>query len=104
MSTKPGQVHPEWVRFLGLSQQPTHYATGFDYGATYDPSHLDALTDDTSAEGDVIGRLQLDFTLPPLESRQIVFTIGLYAAGASAWIAAPCSGESLARPRVSFEV
>jgi glycogen debranching enzyme len=73
--------HPEWVRVLGLSQQPTHYATGFDYGATYDPSHLDALTDDTSAEGDVIGRLQLDFTLPPLESRQIVFTIGLYAAG-----------------------
>jgi hypothetical protein len=73
--------NPNWVRILGLSEQPTNYGSDFDFGGTYDPSHLHPLSGDTTREGDLIGRLQLDVTLKPREQRRLCFTIGVYAHG-----------------------
>jgi hypothetical protein len=75
------QSHPEAVRIFGLSERPTMYGSDFDVGGTYDPTHLHALTNNTDAVGDVIGRLQLDVLLQPNQHRRLWFRVGLYASG-----------------------
>ncbi|HZY95549.1 MAG TPA: amylo-alpha-1,6-glucosidase [Candidatus Cybelea sp.] len=72
---------PQWVRIVGLSERPTKYGCDFDFGGTYDPSHLHDLSNDTSIEGDVLGRLQYDVTVKAGARCELCFKIGVYAAG-----------------------
>lgn len=72
---------PEWVRIFALSEAPSRYGCDLDFGNTYDISHLHALRNNTTIQGDLIGRLQLDLTLKPNERRDFCFKISLYACG-----------------------
>jgi mannosylglycerate hydrolase MGH1-like protein len=72
---------PEWVRIFGLSEAPSAYGGDFDYGGTYDITLLHDVRNKTSAEGDVIGRLQLDMILKAGERRKFCFIAGVYANG-----------------------
>jgi len=72
---------PDLVRVFGLSEPPTAYGSDFDFGATYDYSHLPSLSNTTAAIGDVIGRLHLDLAIEAGERRRMFFTLALYATG-----------------------
>lgn len=72
---------PEWVRIFGLSEPPTRYGCDFDYGGTYDAAYLHSVRDSTEAQGDVLGRLQLDVTINPGATRRFCFIAGVYARG-----------------------
>lgn len=74
--------NPDWVRVFGASEAPSHYAADSDYARSYDTSYQDSLDDTiTSTTGDLIGRLQWDFTLPPGERHRLWFAIGVYGKG-----------------------
>ena len=77
------ESRPDVVRIFGVSQQPTAYGSDFDVAATYDLSHLHTLSNDTSAVGDPVGRLQLDVMINPGERCSLSFVIGAYAHGES---------------------
>jgi hypothetical protein len=61
---------PQWIRVIGGSEAPARFAADCDYARSYDPAYQDALNDDTSVTGDLIGRLQWDFALAPSERRR----------------------------------
>jgi Bacterial alpha-L-rhamnosidase 6 hairpin glycosidase domain len=69
---------PRWIRVIGGSEAPARFAADCDYAQSYDPAYRDALDDDTSATGDLIGRLQWDFALAPSECRRFWFAVGVY--------------------------
>ena len=70
---------PHWIRVFGATEAPTRFGADYDYARSYDPAFQDALEDDTTATGDLIGRLQWDFSLAPGERRRFWFAIGSYA-------------------------
>lgn len=72
---------PQLIRVLGSAQAPKRFAADTDFARSYDPAYEDALNDDTSATGDLIGRLQWDFALAPSERRRFWFAVGVYTAG-----------------------
>ena len=72
---------PQWIRVMGGSETPARFAADCDYARSYDPAYQDALNDDTSATGDLIGRLQWDFALAPSERRRFWFAVGVYTDG-----------------------
>jgi hypothetical protein len=72
---------PQWIRVIGGSEAPARFAADCDYGRSYDPAYQDALNDDASATGDLIGRLQWDFALAPSERRRFWFAVGVYTDG-----------------------
>ena len=72
---------PQWIRIIGGSEAPARFAADCDYARSYDPAYQDALNDDTSATGDLIGRLQWDFALAPSERRRFWFAVGVYTDG-----------------------
>jgi Bacterial alpha-L-rhamnosidase 6 hairpin glycosidase domain len=72
---------PQWTRVFGASETPTHFGADVDFARSYDPMYQDELDDDASATGDLIGRLQWDFSLAPSEQRRFWFAIGVYADG-----------------------
>jgi hypothetical protein len=72
---------PHWIRVFGAMEAPTRFCTDCDYARSYDPAFQDALEDDTSATGDIIGRLQWDFSLEPGERHRFWFAVGLSADG-----------------------
>ncbi len=71
----------DWVRIMGGSEAPTRFGADCDFARSYDPTYRGALDDDTSATGEIIGRLQWDFTLAPGERHSFWFAVGVYAAG-----------------------
>ncbi len=73
-------THPDWVRVFTVSE-PARYCVDLDFGSMYDPITVQALKNTIDAEGDVLGHLQLDFTLAPDERRRICFTVALSSAG-----------------------
>jgi hypothetical protein len=76
------------VRIFGLDVEPTRYGTTFDYGSVSDRSHIHALSNDTSACGDILGAMQLDISLRPDESKSFSVVTGVYAHGESAAVGA----------------
>lgn len=70
---------PSWTRVLGATEIPTRFGADCDYARSYDPAFQDALNDDTSAAGDLIGRLQWDFSLAPGDRHRFWFAVGVYA-------------------------
>ena len=66
---------------MGGSETPARFAADCDYARSYDPAYQDALNDDTSATGDLIGRLRWDVALAPSESRRFWFAVGVYTDG-----------------------
>jgi hypothetical protein len=72
---------PQWIRVIGGSEAPARFSADCDYARSYDPAYQDALNDDTSVTGDLIGRLQWDFALAPSERRRFWFAVGLYTDG-----------------------
>ena len=73
--------NPRWIRVFGGSEAPARCAADCDYARSYDPAYQDALNDDTSVTGDLIGRLQWDVSLAPAERRRLWFAVGLYIEG-----------------------
>ncbi len=72
---------PDWVRVLAFTEPASRHGADFDLGGSYDASHLHPASNRTDAQGDIIGRLQLDLTLAPGEQRTFCLRIGLYACG-----------------------
>lgn len=70
---------PHWIRVFGAMEAPTRFCADYDYARSYDPAFQDALGDDTTATGDLIGRLQWDFSLAPGERHRFWFAVGVYA-------------------------
>ena len=70
---------PHWIRVFGAREAPTQFCADYDYARSYDPAFQDALADDTTATGDLIGRLQWDFSLAPGERHRFWFAVGVYA-------------------------
>lgn len=70
---------PHWIRVFGAMEAPTRFCADYDYARSYDPAFQDALADDTTATGDLIGRLQWDFSLAPGERHRFWFAVGVYA-------------------------
>jgi len=68
------------TRCFGSTRPATRFATTSDFGRVYDPSHVHALDDDTSAAGDVLGGLQLDVELAPGSSVAFAFVCGAFDA------------------------
>jgi glycogen debranching enzyme len=66
------------TRCFGLTQPPTRFATTTDFGRVYDRRHLQPLPNDTSAEGDILGALQLDVVLSPGGSTTFSFLCGAF--------------------------
>ncbi len=75
------ESEPDAIRVFGLNGAVTRYATTFDYGSVADPSHVQPLTNDTSARGDVLGALQVDASLRPGETIKFCVMAGAYAGG-----------------------
>jgi Bacterial alpha-L-rhamnosidase 6 hairpin glycosidase domain len=73
--------NPQWIRVIGGSEAPARFAADSDYALSYDPAYQDALDDDASAKGDLIGRLQWDLTLAPSGFRRFWFAVGIYIDG-----------------------
>jgi Amylo-alpha-1,6-glucosidase len=73
--------NPRWVRVFGASEAPSRFGADSDFVRSYDPMYRDGLEGEISATGDIIGRLQWDFTLAPAERRRFWFAIGVYAEG-----------------------
>jgi len=72
---------PQWIRVISGSEAPAQFAADSDYARSYDPAYQDPLNNDTSAMGDLIGRLQWDFALASSEVRRFWFAVGVYAEG-----------------------
>ncbi len=89
--------HPEWVRVLGFSEKPTAYGANLDIGAAYDPSRVRCASDNVDAQGDLIGHLQLDFTMEPQERREIALAIHVCASGTAQALSAYSAGVPAAR-------
>lgn len=70
---------PHWIRVFGAREAPTQFCADYDYARSYDPAFQDALADDTTATGDLLGRLQWDFSLAPGERHRFWFAVGVYA-------------------------
>ena len=71
--------NPATARFFGIDVAPTSYETTFDVGSVYDPAHSHSLGNTTSAQGDVLGALQLDIELKPGETRRCSFIAAAFA-------------------------
>ena len=66
------------TRCFGLTRPATKFATTTDFGRVYDPTHLHALTNDTSPGGDILGALQLDIELGPGEAVDFYFVCATF--------------------------
>ncbi|HKW45033.1 MAG TPA: amylo-alpha-1,6-glucosidase [Candidatus Eremiobacteraceae bacterium] len=78
----------EDVRIFGLSVKPTGYATTTDFGLVSDRTHVRAAANDTTAQGDVLGVLQLDVCVRPNEPVKFCVVTGVYCNGERAALAA----------------
>ncbi len=68
------------TRCFGLSEAAGSFATTSDFGRVYDPTHLHALANDTSATGDILGALQLELVLAPGDCRTFSFICAAFDA------------------------
>jgi len=88
------------TRCFGSTRPATRFATTSDFGRVYDPSHVHALDDDTSAAGDVLGGLQLDVEVAPGSSVAFAFVCGAFDAvtadAIEAYRALPAPGDAFA--------
>ncbi len=72
---------PERVRVFGCTVPIAAYETTHDFGRSYDVLHVAALSNDTSAAGDVLAALQVDLDLAPGETRSLAFALAFAATG-----------------------
>ncbi|GAC1540980.1 MAG: hypothetical protein NVS2B17_17820 [Candidatus Velthaea sp.] len=70
---------PKTTRFFGTDRPPTGFGTTFEFDIAYDPGRTPALAGDLSAQGDVLGMLQIDVHLRPGESQSFSLIAGAYA-------------------------
>jgi len=95
-----GAERPTAVRCYGLTRPPTKYATTFDFGRVYDPTHLHPLRNETRDRGDILGALQLDVILEPGEIVSFAFLCAVYnepeAAALRAYRALAAPADALA--------
>ncbi|MDQ2872319.1 MAG: hypothetical protein M3R35_04205 [Candidatus Eremiobacteraeota bacterium] len=69
------------VRIFTLNREPSAYETSFDLGNVYSVSRINPLANTTDAVGDILGSLQVEFTLQPGGRQHFSFVTGLYANG-----------------------
>jgi glycogen debranching enzyme len=70
------QSHPDWVRILGVSGLQVRVArweTGFDDRQVYELTNVATLRNDSTANGSILGALQVDVDLQSGESTQFAF-------------------------------
>ncbi len=91
---------PGATRCFGSTVPRPDYGTTTDVGRAYDPSHLHAFENDTSATGDVLGALQHEIALEPGASNEVAFLCAALdaepAAAVEAYRALPPPAEALA--------
>jgi hypothetical protein len=73
---------PEAVRIFTLHPAPTAFETSFDVGNVYSRSRVAPLSNRTDVVGDILGSLQVEFTLDPGKRQHFTFTTALYGHGA----------------------
>ena len=67
-----------FVRVFGCTAPGVRHATTCDFGSAYDPAIAATLDGDLSDTGDILGCLQLDFSLEPGDAKQFAFVTGIY--------------------------
>jgi hypothetical protein len=73
---------PDAVRVFGTTAEAVaHFETSHDFGRVYDVQHATALSDDTTATGDVMAALQIDLALAPGETRRFAFVLAFSPEG-----------------------
>jgi len=74
---------PDAVRVFGCvgATPVAAHETGFDFGHVYDVLHARDLSDDTSAEGDILAALQVNLDLAPGERRTLAFVLAFAHSG-----------------------
>ena len=76
VATNKGE--PEPARILACTEKPVAYETSFDFGQVYNVAHMRALSNSCDARGDILGSLQVEFTLQPGQRKLFAFKIGVY--------------------------
>lgn len=79
---------PKATRCFGLTRVATTFETTGDFGRAYDPTHLNALTNDTVAAGDILGCLQAEIVLRPGETTTFSFVCATFDADEDAAVVA----------------
>ena len=76
VATNKGVQKP--TRILACTEKPVAYETSFDFSHVYDAASLRALSNSCEARGDILGSLQVEFTLQAGERKLFAFKIGVY--------------------------
>ncbi len=74
-------VHPASVRIFAVSREPSAFETSFDVSNVYSASRVKPLSNHTQAVGDILGSLQVEFSLKPGDRETFSFRTGLYVKG-----------------------
>ena len=66
------------TRILACTEKPVAYETSFDFGQVYNDTRMRALSNSCETWGDILGSLQVEFTLQAGERKLFAFKIGVY--------------------------
>ncbi|HEY8284261.1 MAG TPA: amylo-alpha-1,6-glucosidase, partial [Chloroflexota bacterium] len=72
---------PEAVRVFGCTDKVTAFQTTHDFGCVFDVLHMANLTNETSAEGDILSAIETEVVLAPGASRSMAFVLAFSAEG-----------------------
>lgn len=75
------QSHPDWVRIFGSTMPPSTYETTHDVSQVYGDGRARCLRNDTSPTGPVLGALQVNVSLAPMETKSLCFVLAFSAHG-----------------------
>ncbi|HVA89723.1 MAG TPA: amylo-alpha-1,6-glucosidase [Chloroflexota bacterium] len=78
---------PSAARVFGCTDEVSAFQTTHDFGCVYDMLHMAALTNDTSAEGDILVAIEVDVALAPEETRSMAFVLAFSDDGEAAALA-----------------
>src|SRR5579862_4650524 len=76
------------TRIFACTEKPVGYETSFDFGHVYDVAQMHALSNSCETTGDILGSLQVEFTLEAGERKVFAFKIGVYEGDADEAVAA----------------
>ncbi|HVC79279.1 MAG TPA: amylo-alpha-1,6-glucosidase [Chloroflexota bacterium] len=75
---------PAAVRVFGCTENVTAFQTTHDFGRVCDVLHMTELTNDTSAEGDILSAIETDVVLAPGATRSLTFILAFSPEGEAA--------------------
>src|ERR1700722_19886924 len=75
VATNKGALKP--TRILACTEKPVAYETSLGFGHVYDTTQMRTLSNSCEASGDILGALQVEFTLPAGERKLFAFKIAV---------------------------